>query len=1213
MATVALSPWWIPWAARPVARHFGIEWEQIDPQGWSAFVVRGIRVDTPGCEVTLDEARLPQPIPWLLYRMGKGDGQALQAGRLKVAILDTEPTTADDEPGRGIALLQDIRATLREYAPWIPPARLDRIEVLAADGSSIIQLEDLALEENRLTGHYPAQWHVPPARLALLLEADSLVLSGSTDDSGPALNLNLALTADAEGRSDIEGRLSADGSPVNVRAGFAPGTWVPDSMEAEARDWRVPDVLSTMADLPAGKVMADFDVNWSGSRYDLDLHLRSQDLFARYTKGESVADLRVSGDYDHLDVSSLQLQTAWLECRLSDPVRINIAEQRFEGRASLDLQADLDGQDWIPATGQVRAKASLQPEFRKGSVVEFELETENLSVREQVIKLARATGQLAWPVLTIDRLEVRVPETGHLLANGSYSFADQNLAGGGAFGVDPVLLQHSVPGLAEAGPVEGEFNFQGTPEQLQHQGRIRPVDLQLEGWHRITASAKWSGTGDSNLSLQLALESDQSSEAEAEVVLERTPGSGLVSIRVDDLVLVDPDRGVFSSDGPFTAAIDPAASPVLRNVRQFRINGEGSRLEMHFEADPFSLNIKGSQLEAGPLEGWLDRTVPSVVVNELDTEVQQLDPFLQGRFAVEVSEAFAGTEEVTFKARGSLDESGLRIESIESILGEDRLGEGSLFVPVRIHPLQAAEEGYYSPIPDSRLDGFLRADISGDLAAEFPEIPYLEEVPALRLNIETGGTPEEPEATISGNLANLGILQILDPRLDEYPFENIEFSLRLTRDQIELKRLRASLLEARINITGGLSTKSVEAYLEDPAADWLTLARQADLEAEFRNFRSEGFSEILPAYMRPTGLVDGELLIRKGLEISGELRVREFSLRPTLYSPNISGITAVLSVENSRLRIREAGATIGRSRFAMDGFVDLTDFREPAFQLSLTGDRISLFRTPDMILFGDVRLELKSPEDGEPASVSGEIRLMDSLMLMEFDPLAAQTAGRSLPKPPFFSIEQEPFDEWTLAVKIHGQDCLRFKSAYAKALLSVQLDLGGTLGNPVWVGNISSAEGTIDFPGLRTSLSRSELFVTRQRQDQLQLAISSIGQVASYVISMSVTGTTDDPHLSFASTPELSNSQILRLLATGSTNRSGVGSVGLYIGKGFIAPASDDSLWDRISIEIGRDVTESSKETIDLYYDLTDRWRLHGEYDKYDAHNLNLEWEIFSR
>lgn len=234
-------------------------------------------------------------------------------------------------------------------------------------------------------------------------------------------------------------------------------------------------------------------------------------------------------------------------------------------------------------------------------------------------------------------------------------------------------------------------------------------------------------------------------------------------------------------------------------------------------------------------------------------------------------------------------------------------------------------------------------------------------------------------------------------------------------------------------------------------------------------------------------------------------------------------------------------------------------------------------------------------------------------MLMEIDPMAARTAGQELPKPPFFNITQDPFADWILDIDISGEDFLRFRSPYAKALVSVQMDLTGTAANPVWVGELYSTEGTIDFPGLRMAISRSDIFITRERQDTLQLDINAIGQVASYVVSLGVDETIDEPHVEFASTPNLSNTQVLHLLATGSPEGSNLSSVGLYLGRGLFDPGANNSLWDRFSVEIGRDISETSKDTLDLFYDISDRWRLHGQYDKYDAQNLNIEWEAFSR
>ena len=313
------------------------------------------------------------------------------------------------------------------------------------------------------------------------------------------------------------------------------------------------------------------------------------------------------------------------------------------------------------------------------------------------------------------------------------------------------------------------------------------------------------------------------------------------------------------------------------------------------------------------------------------------------------------------------------------------------------------------------------------------------------------------------------------------------------------------------------------------------------------------------------------------------------------------------------MTISEAGATVGNSRVGLSGFVDLADFHNPAYRVSIKGQRTPLLRTPDLLLHGDIDLVLDSTAPSRPAKLSGNIRLRDSVMLMEIDPMAARTAGQELPKPPFFNITRDPFAEWILDVDISGEDFLRFRSPYAKALVSVQMDLTGTAANPIWVGEVFTTEGTVDFPGLRMAISRSDIFITRERQDTLQLDINAIGQVASYVVSLRVEETIDEPHVEFATTPNLSNTQILHLLATGSTEGSNFSSVGLYLGRGLFDPGANNSLWDRLSIEIGRDISETSKDTLDLFYDITDRWRLHGQYDKYDAQNLNIEWEAFSR
>jgi len=271
-------------------------------------------------------------------------------------------------------------------------------------------------------------------------------------------------------------------------------------------------------------------------------------------------------------------------------------------------------------------------------------------------------------------------------------------------------------------------------------------------------------------------------------------------------------------------------------------------------------------------------------------------------------------------------------------------------------------------------------------------------------------------------------------------------------------------------------------------------------------------------------------------------------------------------------------------------------------------------RTPDLLLMADVDLGLERADPGAPATLSGIVNIRDSVLIMDFDPLAARTAGGGMARPPFFSVEAAPFADWLLDIDIRGEEALRFRSQFASALVSADLHLGGTLADPVWVGRVTSTEGSLLFPGTRLSLSRGEVFITRERQESLQLDVNTIGQVASHILSMRVQGTANNPQVELASTPALSNARILQLLATGSLERGGLGSVGLYLGRGLLAPsAGGDSFLDRLSVEVGRDISETGRNTIDVFYRFSERLRLHGQYDKYDAQNIDLEWEVFSR
>jgi hypothetical protein len=511
------------------------------------------------------------------------------------------------------------------------------------------------------------------------------------------------------------------------------------------------------------------------------------------------------------------------------------------------------------------------------------------------------------------------------------------------------------------------------------------------------------------------------------------------------------------------------------------------------------------------------------------------------------------------------------------------------------------------------IEGTLEVDINRALASKLPSLPYVGSLAGLKARLTAEGTPESPAASLELAIDRLHPWQDRDDSFADYSIENIRLFGRINPEQVTLQSLEARIGNASLEASGLIVTESLLAMIQEGAFDARSFANNSEMEVVLENFKAREFAGLLPAYLRSTGTLSGAIRTHPQDGLNGHLRLQGFGVRPTLYSPSVDELALELDIKDRVMSIRKAGAIVGNSPVTIGGFLDFTNPEEPLYQISLHGQRTPLLRTTDLLLHGDLDLSLDATRQGEPAVLSGDIHLRDSVLLMDIDPMAARTSGQAVPKPPFFSIQAEPFSRWLLDIDFSGEDFLRFRSPYVKALISIQMNLTGTAANPVWVGGLFSHEGTIEFPGMRMNISRSELFMTREQPDSLQLDLNAIGQVASYVVSLRVEDSLDDPHVEFASTPDLGNTQVMQMLATGSPERSNLSSVGLYLGRGLFDPGASNSLWDRFSIEIGRDVSESSKDTLDLYYDISKRLRVHGQYDKYDAQNLNLEWEVFSR
>ena len=298
----------------------------------------------------------------------------------------------------------------------------------------------------------------------------------------------------------------------------------------------------------------------------------------------------------------------------------------------------------------------------------------------------------------------------------------------------------------------------------------------------------------------------------------------------------------------------------------------------------------------------------------------------------------------------------------------------------------------------------------------------------------------------------------------------------------------------------------------------------------------------------------------------------------------------------------------------MHGELDLTAWPRAKWEIGISGENVPIVRRTDMILRSDLEVALKSGTEPGAAELSGRLGLRSSTMLVEFDPLSPPTESGPSTTPPFFEVDEAPFDQWALDLRIEGERFLRVRSPYFQSLVSAGFDLSGTLGQPLLIGGVRLEEGHLSFPGAKLNIDSGEAYIEAAAPNTLRLDVAGTARTGTHVISMQVDGSAAEPQIQFESSPPLPKSSIVRLLSTGSATGGGGGSVGLYLGRGLLgAGGMGERLSDRLTIDVGQETTRSGRSAFGLRYDFNEKWSLQSEYDVYDSYNMDLLWTIFKR
>ena len=172
------------------------------------------------------------------------------------------------------------------------------------------------------------------------------------------------------------------------------------------------------------------------------------------------------------------------------------------------------------------------------------------------------------------------------------------------------------------------------------------------------------------------------------------------------------------------------------------------------------------------------------------------------------------------------------------------------------------------------------------------------------------------------------------------------------------------------------------------------------------------------------------------------------------------------------------------------------------------------------------------------ASVSGNLRLVESRYFQEIDLLPTNKQGTTLPSSPMnvektYGTEAEPFKDWQLDLKILTEDPFRVRTNLAAADIVVDLRLSGPLSQVYPEGFVDLKDTYAQLPFSRLDLNNSYVRFSEETGFPGQLDIRGESQIRDYLTRIVVSGNANKFDYVLTSNPPLPDEEIMALLGTG--------------------------------------------------------------------------------
>ncbi|HWC59260.1 MAG TPA: translocation/assembly module TamB domain-containing protein [Verrucomicrobiae bacterium] len=1213
---VAALPLWFPWVLRPIAKRYGAAYASYQRVGYQRFQLSDLTFTNGATHLQAQEVTGIIPSLWLWRHLtDRRDQQFVDVRSWKYTSVPSQ-TSHSNTTASVHHVFRTIQGVANGLRDWIPAARL-------ADGSLLIQNQSIGIPQAVWTnGNLTATVALsnqPPVTVTAAT-APSAPWKLRVDSEANQLRSEFLIT-DGANNLDIAGKVDWMTNHIDISASFPPQGFIPDTagVRADSFDVHAPLLRSWEATDLRGALHAD----WRTNHFELELTAKAIQDGTNLPPVD--IEIRASGDTNTAHIDVARISTPALHLELPAPVAMSFRPPFLFAPADLNVAIDLDRQHRMVAHGKLNGRAVFYRD-EKAPRVTFTLSGTGIATTSVTTSNLDLQGELNWPVLDVQRAHIVMDDSSRVDISGKYDFAqkmihDGTLNSSGAFGGQFLPADYSFETASISAKFDGAFSSVTNSVKAQVKNftapHINPVNVDVS----------WNAEGLNAKSAEVTLKSESSS-----LMLRGATdfGSKRKNVALSALELSNSNGVALRLEQPAQVALEQNTNTGTNHVWSITIDP----LHLTGEGRDFSLAANVHWPERGAIQceaHGLDARLLSGFIHQADTDALLSHLAFTGgwtngpiTFQLDSEATLKTREQFPFTAVAKITggKAGVAIEQF-SVLSATQIvcrAEGAL--PVSFDP---AKKGDILQIDDNApLKLHVLTDPKSVLWKKIAAATGLRlDSPNLTANLEGTWAAPQGQVTLQVRRIELSGLERPLPSV-----ENVDLLAVMDRATARVSKFHFEVEKQPVDIKGEIPLGE-SFWTGLPHKQHLPDWHEATAHLQIDQAQLAAFTPLLPQILSAEGSASADISLERGGNLRGTLSVTNARTHPLESIGPIRNIQVLAQLDGHTLRLEHTSGEVGGQRVNVDGTVQLDEeiWRTnglPLFQVHVSGTNVPLARNPSVLLRANVDLTATNSGTQIPV-VYGSVKLRDSLFLADLQALVPERTASARRRPPYFSVEAEPWAQWKLKVNVTGDGFLRVQTPLFHGKVSTVLSLQGTLKDPLVLGQVKIDPGSaVTFPFSSLDVKQGFISLTSEDPYRPQLFVTAGSRRFGYDVKMEATGPVDQPVVQFSSIPGLSSEEIVLMLTAGQVPR-GIGApaattqqraqgLALFVGKNLLSDFGlGGSGEERLTFRSGEEITETGRPTYDIEYKLNDRWSLIGEYDRFDQYNLNVKYKIYSK